>query len=200
MITDAMYATARQKTSWMLRCVKATKKRDLGDVKVFIAPAAGITALRGDNPAIYVRRRQMDAAVNNWRREMQEYAGTHPAEAVPHELIAKGTCIIVSEKVFAWAPMRRCGVLWHEYGHAYSEEVGQANTEQNAYLFEVDIIDWAATTNVFGSSGIRVRDVLDYLDWRQPQFDKDKTPKLTERLDSLRAKLTAMRAHGFMPA
>ena len=52
----------------------------------------------------------------------------------------------------------------------------------------------------FGSSGIRVRDVLDYLDWRQPQFDKGKTPELTKRLESLRAKLTAMRAHGFLPA
>jgi hypothetical protein len=200
MITNGTYAEARANTTWMLRCVTATKRRDLSNVNIFIAPSTGITALRGENPAIYVRNRQMDIAVNNWRREMQEYAGKHPAEIVPYDLIAKGTCIIVSEKVFTWPLMRRCGVLWHEYGHAYNEAVGHANTEQNAYLFEVEMIDWASTSNVFRNNGIRVADVLQYLDWRQPQFDMGKTPELTKLLESLRAKLAAMRQHGFMPA
>lgn len=62
------------------------------------------------------------------------------------------------------------------------------------------MIDWASTTNVFRENGIRVRDVLQYLDWRQPQCDQGKTKDLTKLLDSLRAKLAAMRAYGFMRA
>ncbi|MFC0669626.1 hypothetical protein E0E54_08875 [Azotobacter chroococcum] len=198
MITQATYHEATANTRWMLNCIRNAKNVDLSTVQVFIAPLSGISALRGGNPAIYVRNNQMQIAVGNWRTEMQSYAQANSAEHIPHDRINRGTCIIASESIFGWPLSRRCGVLWHEYGHAYNERVGRPNTEQNAYLFEVDMFDYASTTNVFRDNGIGVAEVLDYLNWRQPYFDKGITPQLTQLLASLRAKLGAMARHNFM--
>ncbi|HSX86957.1 MAG TPA: hypothetical protein VLG17_03035 [Pseudomonas sp.] len=198
MITQATYHEVTANTRWMINCIRNAKNVDLSNVLVFIAPTAGISALRGGNPAIYVRSNQMQIAVSNWQREMQEYAQGHANEHIPHGRINKGTCIIASESIFTWPLSRRCGVLWHEYGHAYNEKVGRPNTEQNAYLFEVEMFDYASTTNVFRDNGIGVGEVLDYLNWRQPYFDSGITPQLTQLLGGLRAKLNVMSRHNFM--
>lgn len=198
MVTQGTYHEATANTRWMINCIRNAKNVNLANVKVFIAPLKGISALRDGNPAIYVRNNQMQIAVNNWQREMQEYGQANANEVIPHALINRGTCIIASEAIFSWPLSRRCGVLWHEYGHAYNEVVGRPNTEQNAYLFEVEMFDYASTTNIFRDNGIGVAEVLDYLNWRQPYFNHGITPQLTLLLASLRNKLDIMSRHNFM--
>lgn len=200
MITQNNYQQIQQDTKWMLNCVRKVHSKDLSGIRVFLAPNAGITALRNGNPAVYVRRNQMNIAVRNWQNEMSNYADLHRDEYIPYEYIEKGKCIIASEAILAWPLMRRCGVLWHEYGHGYNEIAGRANTEQNAYLFEVEMIDWAATTNTFRDKGITVTQVQNYLNWRQPYFNAGITPALTDLLAKVRRKLTGMAQHGFMTA
>ncbi|HUZ04661.1 MAG TPA: hypothetical protein VMU62_04840, partial [Acidobacteriaceae bacterium] len=183
----------------MVNSVRVRLNINLATINIFIAPISGITALQGGNPAIYVRQNQMMHAVNNWTREMTEYATAHPHEVIPVNLIQRGTCIIVAETVFTtWTLMNRCGVLWHELGHAYNEIVARPNTEQNAYLFEVEMLDWAATTNVFSVNGISATDVLNYLNWRQTQYNNGITPALTLALAALRTKLPILGRHGFL--
>ena len=62
------------------------------------------------------------------------------------------------------------------------------------------MMDWASTTNVFRDNGIGANQVLDYLTWRQPQFNLLITPQLTTLLANLRRRLGAMVNLGFMRA
>ena len=76
---------------------------------------------RGENPAIYINSGTKDLILRNWKGTLTGYSEAHPEEVIRVDWVAKRTCVFVKEHVFDWPLIRQCGVIWHEFGHAYNE-------------------------------------------------------------------------------
>ncbi|MCC7006951.1 MAG: hypothetical protein IT497_09960 [Ottowia sp.] len=188
MITKNSYRQIQRHIVWMLNHTRKEFSIDLAHVKVFISPKSGIGALLQGNPAICIRYNQMQHAINVWRKNAQDYANEHQSECIPHHLIEKGKCIILAQHVLQSTCIDQCGIIWHEYGHAYNETRQIKNTEANAYLFEVDMITAAWRQGVLQMYDVMAKDVHNYLGSRQNYFDNG-TNELADKLAYLRALL-----------
>jgi len=204
MITTQMYGALEYVRRWLIQCTQAVLNVNLSQVNILIVPndmLLGANTPEGRNPAIYINRNTPPIVIKKWETYLRDYKEEHASEDIRLGQIMPTRVICVRPLVFnTMTLLQRCGIIWHEYGHAYLEAAGRPNTEQNAYLFEVQMLDYACTTNLFSHNGITVTQVTQYLDWRQTQYNIGIQPALTRALGALRTKLAQLAAHRFMTA
>ena len=105
----------------------------------------------GSNPAIFINSQTFNLL------------GKH------HQWLENQT-IAVKKNFLSFNHMQKIGILVHEAGHAFNVAAQIANTEANAYIFEIEVLtNWHAPSKM-GSMDFTKDELLCYWSMRLPYF------------------------------
>jgi hypothetical protein len=119
-------------------------------------------ALQGGNPAIYLNSLKVQERVVGWVNR----AKIGVIDAV------QGNSVAVNNSKMDDIPLLY-GVLLHESAHAWAEKCGFANTEKNAYLFEIQWVCALAAAPMHPLAADMRAGLAAYFQSRMPQFQKE---------------------------
>lgn len=87
-----------------------------------------------------------------------------------HHQWLKNQTIAVKKNFLNFKPMQKVGILVHEAGHAFNVAAHIANTEANAYIFEIEVLtNWHLSFQK-GTADFTENELLGYWSMRLPYF------------------------------
>ena len=135
------------------RGLKSGLKADIDGVELdFVTPPNDFLGVHS-NPAIFVNE--------DTYKFLHKH---HPTWKLNQTIAVKADVLSDLSK------MNLIGIIAHEAGHAFHVAAEEANTEQNAYIFEVEILLHWFDTNHPIMKDVSQQELLDYFESRKPYY------------------------------